>query len=163
MKDKENLQSFILQDYNVMPYYTYLNKIFDALQERQNDYNWLITNIDLNHYPDMILKEEKVWISGEELTRIVYTHDIQFIWSVLSGFEKEVIVDINNLEIEPFADGNKNFWIEKPQIQHPLAKVEMVCWDSSLFLLLSKDDIISERFKRSFSTADNLVEYNKSF
>lgn len=32
----------------------------------------------------------------------------------------------------PYADGNSNFRIETPTIQHPKAITELVFWDSSL-------------------------------
>jgi hypothetical protein len=38
----------------------------------------------------------------------------------------------------PFADGYKGFWVNNVGIQHPLAEVEIVAWDSSLTLLISK-------------------------
>jgi hypothetical protein len=68
---------------------------------------------------------------------------------------------ISNLEVKPYADGNPGFWVENPKLQHPLAKVEIVCFDSSLTLLFSKDQEIGERFKDYFRDAVDIKEYIK--
>ena len=74
-------------------YYTYLKKVFEAIDNRQNDYNWLITNCEC--YPhnreidDLFHNSEYCWISGEELTKIISKDDFQWVWGMLSGFEKK--------------------------------------------------------------------------
>ncbi|MEC0090644.1 hypothetical protein [Paenibacillus macquariensis] len=70
-------------------------------------------------------------------------------------------MDVNNLSIEPFANGNPNFWIPEPQIQHPLSEIEIVCWDSTSTLCLSKDKEMGNRFKNCFTDARDLKEYNQ--
>lgn len=64
------------------------------------------------------------------------------------------------LKEEPYADGNPDFWIETPTIQHPKAIIELVFWDSSLILLLSKDEEISRDFRNTFAKWKGLEEYN---
>ncbi|PFI88113.1 hypothetical protein COI84_24895, partial [Priestia megaterium] len=61
----------------------------------------------------------------------------------------------------PYADGNPNFGVETPTIQHPKAMTELVLWDSSLVLLLSKDEEISTNFRNRFKEFKDLEVYNK--
>jgi hypothetical protein len=46
------------------------------------------------------------------------------------------------------------------QIQHPLAEIEIVPWDSSLVLVLSKNDSIISKFKENYPQAIELVKFN---
>ena len=61
---------------NDRKYYTFLNYVFKAIGNKQNDYNRLITNCEC--YPDdseiqkMFNDKEYTWISGEELTKMVW-------------------------------------------------------------------------------------------
>lgn len=173
----------ILINSSQMLFYTDLRLVFEALADRQKEYNWLITNLEYsvgamqssqndfryrrpkyiykNDYPTAALDSEVIWISGEELSNIVYGNSIQFIWGVLSGFKKSIEIDVNNLEVIPYADGNPGFWIDEPQIQHPQAEVEIVCWDSTLMLLLSKDDDLTYKFREIFTDARDLASENK--
>lgn len=64
------------------------------------------------------------------------------------------------LKEEPYADGNPDFWIETPTIQHPKAIIELVFWDSSLILLLSKDEEISRNLRNKFTKWKDLDKYN---
>ena len=50
--------------------------------------------------------------------------------------------------------------MDNVNIQHPLADIEIVAWDSSLTLLISKDDDLVEKFSNSFPLATNLSEQN---
>ena len=72
-------------------FYTYLPKLFDAIDNAQRNYNWLITACDCNvqnQVYDECLKHGYCWISGDALTEIVQKQHIQWIWAVLSGFER---------------------------------------------------------------------------
>ncbi len=63
----------------------------------------------------------------------------------------------------PYADGYKGFWKRPISLQHPLAEMEIVPWDSSLILLISKDDKIVNDFKSSCPLSKDLENYNKQF
>lgn len=155
--------SYVLKKTKKMKYFTDMRVIFDALDGKQNDFNWLISDIELNHYPDDSWYDEPFkWISGTELIEFVYKHNPQFIWAVFSGFKKNVIIDTNNLAHLPYADGNSGFWHGEPKIQHPLADIEIICWDSSLTLFLSKDPDLAQKFKSNFKEAQDLSEYNRA-
>ena len=50
---------------------------------------------------------------------------------------------------------------QKISIQHPLATVELVAWDSSLTLFISKEDTLVEKFRSEFPLSVDLEAYNK--
>ena len=182
----KHIKSVILEDSKYMHFYTDIRRVFEAFGGRQKEFNWLITNLEFsvnayfspqnkrlqsanlppNQFNEELLEplnKEVVWISGEELTEIVENNSIQFIWAVLSGFDKGIHIDVENLTIEPYADGNPDFWTDTPSIQHPLASVEIVCWDSTLTLLLSQDDDLVNKFLSYFPDSKDLIGHNKKY
>lgn len=152
-----------------MPYHTDMALVFQSLGGRQKEFNWLITNfeghaLDDNwgtRLPDVAFGEEPKIVSGSVLTEIFEQIEIQFIWGNLSGFAPDVALDLAELEVEPWADGNRMFWSANVAPQHPRATVEIVCFDSSLTLLLSKDNDLSQRFRAFFPEAVDLDQDNR--
>lgn len=61
----------------------------------------------------------------------------------------------------PYADGYKGFWDENISIQHPLATIELVAWDSSCTLFISKNDELVDKFRKEFPLSVDLEKYNK--
>ena len=145
--------------------YTAMIKVFDAIENKQLDYNWLIT--DCVCYPsdnriDRLLSQKHAWLTGEELTKIVKEEGFQWIWAVLSGFEKNIELDeVLRYDI-PYSDENKGFWQLPLSIQHPLAQVEIVPWDGYKVLIISKDHSIINNFMENIPESEDLVEVNKS-
>lgn len=136
--------------------------VFEAIHNEQIKYSWLISNYDCNQYPDdrIPVDGKYVWITGEELSEIVNNNKIQFIWGVFSAFPKHILID-NVLEHKlPYADGYAGFWKNPISIQHPLAEMEIVAWDSGLVLLISKNEEIIEDFMSYFPLTENLADYN---
>ena len=145
--------------------HTHLGQIFESLNNVQLEYYWLIT--DFQGYPnnkeyDRILSGEFCWLTGEQLTEMVRTEDFQWIWAVLSGFKKDVELDEILEHPLPYADGNAGFWHNPIAIQHSLADVEIVPWDSTLVLLISDVDSIVDNFLEAFPAARDLSEHNDS-
>lgn len=144
-------------------FYTDLRKIFKAIGETQIEYNWLIT--DCICYPesadiDALLSQKFCWLSGEKLTSIVNRENFQWIWGVLSGFESDISLE-NILRYPlPYADEYEGFWKNPLSIQHPLASVEIVPWDSSLTLIFSKQKEMIDSFRAYFPLSEDLVSYN---
>ena len=161
--NEEKIMNSILLNTNQMPYHTDLKSIFKAFSGRQNEFNWLIKDIELNNINgkpiNRILNKDIIWIPGEDLTEFINEHEIQFIWGVFSGFNKDIIIDLENLEVYPYADGYPHLRDEDIKIQHPLAIVEIVCVDGGFTLLLSKDDNLSKSFRDYFIDAQDLNEY----
>lgn len=161
-------------------YYTYLRDVFTAIKNRQTDYNWLITDTDIIAHSEeldllnttthwqyengkqvAIPAQEYHFLSGEELTRIVMQDNSQWIWGVLSGFDKSIpLEDILNYPL-PEANGYEGFWKTPPSLQHPLALVEIVPWDSSLVLIFSTKKEIVDSFRLAFPESQDLSEYNR--
>lgn len=145
-------------------YFTHMSEIFQAIGNEQLKYNWLITDCECNLYDEELYElfsKEYIWISGEQLTEIINKNDFQFIWGVFSGFSKEVnLEEVLKYDL-PFADGYKGFWVDNVGIQHPLADIEIVAWDSSLTMFISKNDDLVNKYKCYFPLSEDLSAQNK--
>lgn len=144
-------------------WYTRMSRVFDAIENRQILYNWLIT--DMDGVPAGLERlcggKSYCWLTGEELTELVRREDEQWVWAVLSGFSKEVPKEQVLQHPLPYADGYEGFWKMPLSIQHPLAQLEIVPWDSSLTLFLSRQPELVEHFRRFFPFSEDLGEYNQ--
>ncbi len=149
--------NLILKDSSQVPWHTDIKLIFDALEGRQREFNWLITGHET--YPD-IFNEGVILISGDELTDIVTNNKIQFVWGILSAFDKSIDADISNLSVIPTFDEEWKYGGENVRTQHPLAIAEIVCVDSSYTIFLSKDEDLSNRFLRHYPDAQDLHRWN---
>lgn len=130
-------------------YYTHLKKYFEEIDGFQRNYNWLITSYECHPQDEEIrdrFLKEVVWLSGDELTDIVYKEDFQWIWGVLSGFSKDISKEEAISSKIPVCEGNTNIWEEEIELQHPLANIEIIAWDSTLTVIKSKDDEIINLF-----------------
>lgn len=163
----------ILQASEEVMFYTYLNPIFKAINNRQLDYNWLLTDLELNDMPEDFLnyttrqhiygeqdRRNKYWMTGEQITRSAEDHDIQFIWGVLVGFRKSVDIELQEQKNILSAESSE-YWIPGATVQHPQAELEIVCWDSSLTMLISKEQSIVANFKQYFKNAMDLDQHLK--
>ena len=145
--------------------YTYLKKIFSMMSNFQKNYNWLISDCEaspksLGHSVRISQSGDYAWISGEELTGIIKKDDFQWTWAVLSGFEKcYTLQEVLNYQL-PYADGNRCFWQEDISIQHPLSSIEIVAFDGSLTLFISRNDELAKKFRQAFPLSKDLKEYN---
>ena len=143
-------------------YFTRLSRVFEAIGNRQREYNWLISYAVC--YPQdpetaKMLEQDYCWLSGDELTELVNKEDFQWIWAVLSGFEKSVeLSEVLKYDL-PYADDNEGLWKKPVSIQHPLAKIEIVPWDSSATLLFSHEKEIVDAFRRFFPYSENFEDY----
>lgn len=146
-------------------YYSSFAKLFEEVEQLSRDFNWLISNAEC--YPQKLEYVEKLkmpytWITGEELLQILCLDEFQWIWGVLSGFNKNVkLSEILKYEL-PYADGYTSFWKSPLTMQHPLAEVEIVAFDSSCSLFISKSHKIIERIAAVYSQAEDLEQYNKN-
>lgn len=144
-------------------FYTYMGKVFPAIDDEQLNYNWLITDCDCYPHDEKLYElfsQEYVWISGEDLTVIIQSNDFQFIWGVFSGFTKDISLEEVLKYKLPYADGNKEFWVDSVVIQHPFADIEIVAWDSSLTLFISKKDRLVQKFRQGFPLSEDLSARN---
>ena len=146
-----------------MPWYTDLNTVFEVLGEREREFDWLITEIECNRYPPELQHADAWFFSGAELNHLVRRQDppVQLIWAVLTGFDRGRSIDLAHLDMVPGADGNPDFWRGAPRIQYPGASVELVCFDSSLTLLITGDADLTSRFRAGFPEAVDLESFNR--
>lgn len=142
--------------------YTSLKEIFNAINDEQKNYNWLITDSEYaptNRYMKDYDRPYE-WISGEALTERINIDDGFWVWGVLSVFSK----DISKKEVlkydYPFADGYIGFWNNPLSIQHPLASIEFVEWDGTLFLAITNNQKILMDLTTVFPAARNLIDYH---
>lgn len=147
-------------------YYTYMSKVFHAIENVQTEYNWLITDcVCYPQSPDInaLLSQKYCWLSGHELTSVVNQEDFQWIWAVLSGFRQDIPLEEILKHPLPCADGYGGFWKNPLSIQHPLAEVEIVPWDSSLTLIYSRRKEIVNSFRSHFPLSEDMASYNEQF
>ncbi len=146
-----------------MPCYTDLQRVIRALDGQVREFDWLITDLECNWYPQALQPIDSDWFfTGPELSSLVMrqTDAIQFSWAVLTGLERGTQVDLTSLPVSPGADGNGDLWRAPPSIQHPDGLVEIVCWDSTSTLLITSDADLTRRFRAYFPEARDLEEYN---
>jgi hypothetical protein len=146
-----------------MPFHTCLGPIFEAFEGRQKEFNWLITEFECNHLPTAAdwHNEEKIWITGEELTKIIDDDDIQFIWGEIFGFGKELDFDTAMKNFRPRSKRTDLINSKNPQIQNSLATFQIICFDSGFTVLLSKDNDLSQRFRGYFKEAQDFNEFKR--
>lgn len=143
-----------------VPFYTDLRNVFEAFAGLETHFNWLITDLDCTSYPPGLSHfDSRQIISGPDLSKMA-EHHFQVVWGVFSGIPVIVNIEVNEDEL-PYADCNGDLWRKPPHLQHHQAVVEIVCWDSSLTLVISTDTIIIERFCAHFPLAMDLDEYNR--
>ena len=143
-------------------YFTYLKSIFGAIDNIQKDYNWLISGHEC--YPQDVNYAEKLsakwcWMTGTELTEMIENEDFQWIWGVFSAFSKDVTKEEVLKYKLPNADGNDRIWQNPISMQHPLSIMEIIAWDSSMTIFISKSDDIIERMVKSNLLMKDLEEY----
>ncbi len=162
----------ILKNSRQVEFYTFLRPVFMSIKNRQHDYNWLLTDLELNWMPDVFFsyceqcdiradiedRNNRYFISGEKLTRLTMEYEIQFIWGVLTGLKKELHIDLNNLIYCPDVE-NPDLWKPGVNVQYPGAELQIVCWDSTSTLLISQNSSIVNDFKSYFSDAKDLDEH----
>jgi hypothetical protein len=148
-------------------YYTYLQGVFDGINNIQREYNWLITDCECcttssDNLSRIFQYGTYGWLSGEELTDMINKEDFQWVWGVLSAFNKEISLEEILKYRLPYADGYKGFWETPISIQHPLAQIEIVPWDSSCTIIICKDDSITESFMKRYNLSKDLTRYNSN-
>ena len=90
---------------------------------------------------------------------MIEREDLQQIWGIFSAFDKSIpLNDIMKYDM-PYSDGNISIWTNPTSIQHPLAEIEIVAWDSCMTLIISKDDEIINKFNKYFNYSIDFEQY----
>lgn len=105
-------------------------------------------------------RESYCWLTGEAPTEKVREDDGQWVWAVLSGFQKDIPLSRILKYPLPYADGNGGFWQNPISMQHPLLTVAIVAVDGYLTLIYSREESMVKDFLRFFPHSQVLSEYN---
>jgi len=137
-------------------YYTHMLKVLNSIGGRNLDYNWLIADIEAYPQDDgeldkLIRENDYLFLSNDELISMLEKNDFQWIWGVFSAMpNKYTKEEVLKYEL-PFADGNYDIYKEDLfVIQHPLADIEIVAFDSSCVQIVAKDEEIANKFKNLY-------------
>ena len=129
-------------------YYTDILKVVNAIGGRSLDYNWLITEIETS--TGDYFNDEYVIVSNDELLDDLENKEIQWIWGTFSAipkkYKQEEILKYN-------LPGVENIDKKEIKIQHPLAEIEIIAYDSTFVQLIAKDKTIAEKFKKLYKKA----------
>lgn len=142
--------------------HTNLGRIFNAINNEQLKYNWLVTCCECyftDNEVNNFLEQDYVWISGEDLTKIIEKEDAQFVWGIFSAFSKGVTL-AEVLKHELPNSENPSYMQNHVPIQHPLAEIEIGAFDSTFTTLICRDDRLTNMFLAYFPLAKDLDEMN---
>lgn len=148
-------------------YVTYLCPIFDALgDELICSLNWRIISPECgSSVTDKYSFEGEYdsWISGTELVKEVRKYpNIQWWWGLLQGFpdsiSRDEVFKLDAIDIKEDAQ----LWEYPVAMRDPNALIEIEAFDSSLTIVVAKDNSILESLKNAFPNNELLSEYNKS-
>ena len=144
--------------------YSYFKQVFDKIEVLSIQYNWLISYPEC--YPqdkelEKRMQKDYLWLPGREIKSLFQLEDFQWVWGVLSGFSSNILLEDVLKYPLPYADGYSGFWKNPVTLQHPLAEIELVAWDSSCTLCIAKKERIIDEFWALYIQAEDLEEYNK--
>ena len=129
-------------------YYTDILKVVNAIGGRSLNYNWLITEIETS--TGDYFYEEYVILSNDELLDNLENKEIQWIWGTFSAipkkYKQEEILKYN-------LPGVENIDKKEIKIEHPLAEIEIIAYDSTFVQLIAKNKTIAEKFKKVYKKA----------
>lgn len=144
--------------------YTLMSIVFSGINDAQKDYNWLITDCEVcskNIENEELFSREYCWLTGEELSRIIEEEDFQWIWGVLSGFEKDIpLEEVLKYPLPDAVDYN-GYYKNPLSLQHPLSTIEIVPCDSSRTLILSKDKKVIDDYIEHYPKVQDLTLENQ--
>ena len=147
-------------------FHTHLRKLFASMDNMQLHYKWLISYYECwphdQSIKDLLLDKNHVILDGTELTGIAEREDFQWIWGTFSAFDKSVPDDEILKHTLPENDLYEGFWKLPLTIQHPLAKMEIVAFDSSYTLILTKDFSLLDVLRKAYPNAEDLAVINKN-
>lgn len=146
-------------------FYSSFAKVFISVKELGEKYNWLISGAEC--YPRDIKYRNKLngtyfWMTGEEIVDMFRQEDFQWVWGVMSGFDKSIALEDILKSKLPYAEGYMGFWEKPLSIQHTLADIEIVAWDSRCSLFICKSAPLIEKIKDVYPFSKDLEEYNKA-
>lgn len=139
-------------------YYTMLKKIIFDLELVDKEYWWLISNIEAypekEKYQKSIYNEDYLLIKTSDLMKMLEEDDFQWVWAVFSviplTYTNEEILKYQLPHFLCIEEGEYNPYTDSPKLQHPLAEFEIYAEDSSSMFLISDNEELLSRFKKSY-------------
>jgi hypothetical protein len=165
----ESFVNTLLEASSRMPFHTDMGQVFRALDGWQYEYDWLLTEIDtvatsaagLPSVLQPVDRDRALVVPGTELSAMLAAYPMQFLWGVFSAIPPQCALNAASLNVVPCADGNSDHWSAvRCAPQHPLAEVEIVCWDSSATLLIGASSTLTRAFRSYFPEAVDLDVHN---
>ena len=141
-----------------------MSKVFQAMDNAQLQYNWLITGCicyPQNNDIEKLLDQEYCWVTGDELSAIIEQEDFQWIWGCLCGFSKDITMEEALKYPLPSAEDYDGYYQNLVSLQHPLSSVEIVPSDSSWTLIISKDKTIIDSYLKRCPKSEELFSFNQ--
>ena len=138
-------------------YYTMLKQILCDLELVDKNYLWLISDIEA--YPrkkeyQELTNNDYLLINTSDLVKMLDDDDFQWIWAVFSAihskYPKEEILKFDLPYLKNIDDGKYNPYEDKPKVQHPYAEFEIYAVDSSYMFMISDNEELIHRFKKSY-------------
>ena len=145
-------------------YYTYMSKVFQAINNAQLQYNWLITDCVCylqNNDIEKMLNHKYCWLTGDELSAIIEQEDFQWIWGCLCGFSKDITMEEVLKYRLPSAENYNGYYQNPISLQHPLSSVEIIPSDSSWILIISKNKTIIDSYLNRCPKCEELFLFNQ--
>ena len=138
-------------------YYTMLKQILIDLDLINKNYMWLISDIEAYPTKDKykgIIENPYLLMSTNELVKMLEEDDFQWIWAVFSAipstYKKEDILKFDLPYIRDIDAGMYDPHNDTPRLQHPYAEFELYAVDSSYIFMISDNEDIINRFKKSY-------------
>lgn len=150
--------NWIIQNTDKLDFHTDLKALLKPILEEIESFKWVISDCDfISDIAIPINYEQDFFILTHEEFREIINSQTQFIWGVISGFDKndEILIDENNL---PFVEGNDLIW-ENGNFQIENSIIEIIAFDSSYTIIKFKDKNLSDKFKRYFDEAIELEKF----
>jgi hypothetical protein len=146
--------------------YIYIEKLFSDMEEFYLGFNWLISDYECYKYPSTKIPFSKkyVWLTGAELGEVMRQNRLPFIWGTYSGFLPEVTLDevlSSCLSGLPYAEGAESFWKSDFKLQHPLSEIEVIAWEATYFIIMSRNEDLIHRFREKYPLSEDLWKYNQ--
>jgi len=135
-------------------YHTYLKEILKPIIDDIGDLDWLVSGLDYIAFTDANMpinfEEDHFILSNEQFMQLLDI-DIQFLFGVFLAIPSNIKIHVDTDHL-PYADLNKLVW-KKGNFQHPDAKIELICFDSSSTIVKFKDESLSMKFHKYFEEA----------
>ena len=132
-------------------YFTFLKSIFDALENKQLKFNFLLLGIEAcpNREEYEFVNRDPVWITGKALTEMVCDEDFLWIWGAFLAFpqdvtEEEAVAGTCRLYIPESSDMDS--WNIRNRFSETKAEFMIFAEDSTYVELLSREKNLIDIF-----------------